>query len=109
MHWSFQCVSHLTRVDPEALWPFILAAVPKLTTRAAVAYFSAGPPEDLISRYGPAFIDRIEAEARRSPRFKFVLTGVWAQGKQNTAVWKRIEVLQASGPKLDNGDPLPDA
>ena len=26
-------------------------------------------------------IDTIESEARRNPRFRYVLTGVWPQGK----------------------------
>jgi hypothetical protein len=107
-HWSFDCVRSLIEYAPETAWRFILAATRQLKTTQESDYFAAGPPEDLICKHGIAFIDRIEAEAYCSPRFAFVLTGVWAQGNDDTPVWKRIEMLKDLAPDLADGDQLPE-
>ncbi len=43
--------------------------------------------EDLIGRYGPEFIHRIEAESRTNPKFRDLLGGVWKS--TNSEIWAR--------------------
>jgi hypothetical protein len=42
-----------------------------------LGYYAAGPLEDLVREQGALFVDRIEAEARRDPRFRWALGIVW--------------------------------
>ncbi|HUV96794.1 MAG TPA: hypothetical protein VMV98_04925, partial [Acidobacteriaceae bacterium] len=46
--------------------------------------------EDLLAKHCEIFIDRVEAEARKDPRFAKLLGGVW-QNKMSDAVWKRVQ------------------
>lgn len=55
----------------------------------ALAYIAAGPLEDLVCKAGPAFIDRIEHEAKFNHQFARMLTGVWGRSA-DPAVWARV-------------------
>lgn len=55
---------------------------------------AAGPLEDLLSGYGPAFIDRIAAEAPGNPKLREALTGVWLN--EGDAVYERFTALMDS-------------
>ena len=63
--------------------------------------------EDLIASHGADFIDRIEADADASPRFRYLLSGVW-KSQTPALLWARIEAARAPGPDMDAGDPLPE-
>lgn len=106
--WSALCVFEL-RDHPEEIWTFIRLALAGAETVWQVIMLAAGPLEDLIADHGDALIDRIEREARQSPRFRFALTGVWPQGAATSPVWLRVEaaraVAMATG--IDAGGRLP--
>ena len=90
---AFDAVVDLLLDAPEDLWRFVcLAAEMDLSTEQA-AFFAAGPVEDLLGRYGAAFIDRIEGEARRTPRMRTFLAGVW-RGGMSKEVWARLLALR---------------
>jgi hypothetical protein len=62
----------------------------------AFAVLAAGPLEDLLAYHGSEFIDRVETEARRNPRFRDLLGGVW----RNTItddIWARVEKIRGPG------------
>jgi hypothetical protein len=63
--------------DPEMAWQFTLCAMNRCKDDAQLAYLAAGPLEDLLKKYGPQFIDRIEDEARKSEKMVRALSGVW--------------------------------
>jgi hypothetical protein len=63
--------------DPETAWLVILRIIEHDLTPEQMANLAAGPLEDLLSLHGPNFIDRVETEARRNPRFNNLLGGVW--------------------------------
>jgi len=50
---------------------------PRYDPHGAPIPTAAGEIEDFIMAHAPAFIDRIEAEARSNGRFKEALAGVW--------------------------------
>ena len=84
-------VMDLTYDDPEALWRFIVCAIrdrrsDEVQVREVLA---AGPLEDLLTKSGPNFIDRVEAEARTNPRFASLLGGVW-QNSMSDDIWDRV-------------------
>ena len=63
--------------EHEPLWRFIVAACARVTQPNAVAYLAAGPLEDLLAKFGPQYIGRVEAHARSDPAFNDLLGGVW--------------------------------
>ncbi len=50
---------------------------------------AAGDVENLLALHGPAMIDRIEEQARTSPRFARLLGGVW-KNRMTDEVWARV-------------------
>jgi len=78
--------------DSEGYWRFILAAYRKDDSPLIRGMLSAGPLEDLLKEYGPAFIDRIEHESERDSSFARLLCGVWLD--PTYPVWDRVEALQ---------------
>jgi hypothetical protein len=57
---------------------------------------AAGPLEDLLSRWGPAVIEAVEAEARSVPQFRKMLGGLWRNVIRED-VWDRIQALRIPG------------
>ncbi|MDR5654576.1 DUF6869 domain-containing protein [Ruixingdingia sedimenti] len=106
--WTFSLLCDLADTAPDLCLDTVLAALALCGTAEEAALIAAGPLEDVIARNGPAVIDRIEAAAAASPRFRHALTGVWPQGSAGTPLWRRIEAARA-GPTLDSGLPLPPA
>jgi hypothetical protein len=74
-------------VHPEHGWQAILTA---LQDPGIQPYLAAGPLEDLLSHHGAAFIERVEAEAKPSARFAWLLGGVW-QHKMSDVVWAHVQ------------------
>jgi hypothetical protein len=76
--------------EPEMLWLLILEIHRRDQSAAIQEVLSAGPIEDLLTKHGENFIDRVQAEARKDPLFAKVLGGVW-QNRMSDAVWKRLQ------------------
>ena len=93
-----------TRSRPEELWRFVLAVFEKDAKGEVFMILSAGPLEDLLSRHGMLFIDRVEAEAGANPRFATLLGGVW-QSNMSTAIWERV--VAARDRRGWDGEPAP--
>lgn len=79
--------------DPEAVWQAVLRLMQRELTEEQISVLAAGPVEDLLTHYGAGFIDRIEAEAQRSPSFAHVLGGVW-QRDMPPEIWQRVEAAR---------------
>jgi hypothetical protein len=77
----------------EALWQFITRSFERPMTDEAFGMIAAGPLEDLISYHGQLYIDRIEALARKNPRFNYLLGGVWKNASTDD-VWSRVEKIR---------------
>ena len=105
--WAYTCLDDIQMNNPELAFRIILMMIGMLTSPWQAGMLAAGPLEDLIANQGHLFIDRIEKLAKQSQRFRYVLSGVWPQGRSDTPEWKRIAALQATEPHIDSGDPLP--
>lgn len=79
--------------DPEAVWQAILRIMQRDLNEEQIALLAAGPVEDLLALHGASFIDRIEAEAQRSPAFAHLLGGVW-QRDMPAEIWQRFETAR---------------
>jgi hypothetical protein len=94
---AITAVTFVTDLDEQ--WDLILdliAAAPD--DDQVLSVIASGPLEGCLGRYGAEAIDRVEAEARRDPKFRRVLRGVW-QHNMSDAVWERVRALQAVAPE----------
>lgn len=78
---------------PEAVWQAVIRIMQHELTEVQISLLAAGPVEDLLVHYGAQFIERIEAEAQRSPAFAHVLGGVW-QSDTPQEIWQRVEAAR---------------
>jgi hypothetical protein len=76
--------------EPEIAWHTILQILQHDLSPEQIALLAAGPMEDLLSHHGPDFIDRVEAEAKRTPKFNDLLGGVWRLNMADE-VWDRVQ------------------
>ncbi len=75
---------------PETAWAAVLKLLERDLTEKQLALLAAGPLEDLLAMHGLQFIERVEQEAERSPRFNHLLGGVW-QNRMSQEVWERVQ------------------
>ena len=96
--WAFEEVGDRVTSDdaaPEDAWAVVLALVVE-ADEDSLGYVGAGPLEDFVRRVGTAFIDQIEAESRRDPKFHRCLGRVWlSHGDLPPAILSRV--VTASG------------
>ncbi|MBW8369581.1 MAG: hypothetical protein K0M66_01165 [Thiobacillus sp.] len=86
----------LVRDDPETCWQTILAILEKIEADPSIKQFqvlAAGPLEDLLTEHGPNIIAKVELQARRDPKFNFLLGGVW-QNAMNNDIWSRVQAIR---------------
>ena len=89
--WADSLLFELLTVDdkPELVWQFILEACKRDLSDKLISLLGAGPVEDLLARYGPDYIERIETLARQNPKFNHVLGGVWKNAIKEE-IWLRV-------------------
>ena len=80
----------------EQLWEFICHTAERDLSERVASYLAAGPLEDLLASAGPEFIDRVEALASKSSKFKYLLQGVW-RNEIEESVWQRIQSILGKG------------
>jgi len=90
--WAVDRFMEIIEHDPETVWVAILAIFARGPNEGVLGMLAAGPLEDLIHFHGPAFIDRIEIEARTDAHFRHMLGGVWKGGAPD--VWQRVEAVR---------------
>ncbi|MBK7393296.1 MAG: hypothetical protein IPI64_08335 [Chloracidobacterium sp.] len=78
----------------EPVWEFITRAFGKEMPDTTFAILAAGPMEDLLSEFGPLYIDRVEELARTNPRFNELLGGVWRLSMTDE-VWERVQKIRS--------------
>ena len=59
------------------------------------AYLAAGALEHLLKRHGVLVIDHVLAAARRDPKFRRCLAGVWGHSGMDKSVRARIDEILA--------------
>lgn len=75
--------------EPEIVWLAILEIVGRDLTVEQKSLLAAGPLETLLAWHGIDFIERIEIEAKKNAKFKYLLGGVWKQ-EMPSEIWDRI-------------------
>jgi hypothetical protein len=79
----------------EALWQFITRIYERQMSDRVFAILAAGELEDLLASFGEIYIERIEELARKSPRFNYLLGGVWKNAMTDD-VWLRVQEARLS-------------
>ena len=82
--------SRLCWEDPESLWKLILIIIRTDDSLRTDQMLAAGEVENLLCKHGPAFIDRVEAQAKQDPRFAKILGGTWGWTRMSPEVWTRV-------------------
>ncbi len=96
LFWVWVYIKYLVLDEPEKAWPVILELVQRAPTDRILADVAAGPLEDLIREHAKQFIDRVEIQACRDPKFQLCLTGVWYEKELPEDIRKRIEKYMSS-------------
>ena len=73
----------------EELWSFIKHTYKENISENVISNLAAGPLEDLLGYHGERYINEVEALARKDPKFKELLGGVW-QHLMSNAIWERV-------------------
>lgn len=95
--------------DPVAAFDCVVLCIAQCDDPQVLGCIAAGPLEDLIAYHGKLVIDRIEQLARRQPRFRYALYGVWQLDEDDgSEVWQRVLRARAAWPHLDQTDRVPD-
>ena len=92
---AFDCVFSMTSDSPEDALAFVFVALEHAVTAKQEAYLAAGALEHLLKRHGVLVIDRVLAAARRDPKFRRCLAGVWGHSGMDKSVRARIDEILA--------------
>ena len=90
---------------PDKALAFVMLAAAKTSSRDFLFFVAAGPLEDLLRSPSEEMIERVVEEARRTPRFRWMLTGVFPHAISERA-WQKIVPLLTD---VSEEDPMPPA
>lgn len=79
--------------EPELAWAAILRIMEHGPSAEQFPILAAGPMEELLSKHGPQFIERVERQAATNPQFNYLLGGVWRLGMTED-VWARVQAAR---------------
>jgi hypothetical protein len=99
--WAAECVSELVMESPQMALDFILRALAVFETDEDLALLAAGPLEDLLDYHSQDIIDRLEAEAASSARFRLLLSGVRVRPNVRPEIRRRLQIAILNGPRPD--------
>lgn len=91
-YWAYCRLIDLCDDDPEKCFKVIELIRSIDGSDLILSNLAAGPLEDLLSKHGELFIDRIEKYAQTDPQLKKLLGAVW-QNSISDAIWERIKAL----------------
>jgi hypothetical protein len=88
--WALEMIGCLVWEQPELAWSIILDILAADSSPRILGYLAAGPLEDLLTKHGERFVDKVEKEARRNPMFRELLVEVGKNGMPKN-IWHRIQ------------------
>lgn len=92
--WAMDLFDHNMIYDtPYQAWPILLELIRLAKNKTQLYLIAAGPLENIVNYHGANFIERIEEEARKNPRFSWTILGVWPN-KKDKVVFERFTSLQ---------------
>ena len=93
-NWAIQLVIrwHI-RDKPKQVWRLIVAVLERDVSEEVLGMIAAGPLEDLLSDWGPDYIECVEEFARTNEKFRGLLPGVYGWIRMSKDVWIRLQAL----------------
>lgn len=103
--WASECAYEIEEHHPDLALALVIAAMDACDTVEDAAFIAAGVVEGMVVKHGPQLIDSIELLAEHSPKFRFILSGIWSQaGSISPEIWERIgRAVGGSGRMSDDG------
>lgn len=97
--WSdaFGDIMDWPETDPELALAYVILAAGRSNNPSFVAVVACGPLEDILRAPSDDMIRRIVAEARKSARFRWMLSHPFKVAVSSTA-WQAIEPFRITGP-----------
>jgi hypothetical protein len=83
--------------DPEKALAYVVIAASQSDDAAFLGYLGCGPLEDILHNPSPELLERIVAEARKSARFRWLLSNPFKVAIAPRA-WEAIEKFRITGP-----------
>lgn len=74
---AWEQVDEIIRLDPEKGWDLVLKLIDAAPDDFILTTIAAGSLEDLLNDSPEFLADQVVIEARRDPKFRRCLTGVW--------------------------------
>ena len=90
--WSHMLVHDLVNDFPKEAFDVVLSILESNQSDPVIVAVAAGPVEDILVQHGSEFIDLVEREAKRSPKFRSMLGGVW-RNSMDEVVWLRLTAV----------------
>jgi hypothetical protein len=89
--------------DPEKALAYVVIAASRSDDPRFLGYLACGPLEDVLRDPSPELLERIVAEARKSARFRWLLSHPFQVAVADRA-WDAIEKFRITGPREEPSD-----
>ena len=89
--WASNRMYSLIERVPELAWTLILEMIERAPSDASLGFIAASPLEELLSKDGPDFVDRVEKRAVDSSQFRRAL-GMLRRLGMTDEVWRRVQL-----------------
>jgi hypothetical protein len=96
--WATSAIRDLCRNDPETAWVIMERLVDRTEDPAVLACVGAGPLEDLLTKHGGAFIDRLVTRIESDSKFAEMAGSVWRNLIPND-IWLRLQTALGRAPR----------
>jgi len=94
---DFEEIVGCYRDDPEKALAYVAIAVSRTDDGGFLNCMGCGPLEDVLRNPSPELLDRVVAEARKSARFRWMLSSPFKVAIAQRA-WAAIEPFRVTGP-----------
>lgn len=90
--WASDRMYAILEGAPELAWSLIKELIARAPSEASLRFFAASPLEDLLSKDGELFIERVEDLASCDPKFLHAVATLRRLGMSDE-VWRRVQAL----------------
>jgi hypothetical protein len=87
--WASARMYNILEGAPELAWELIVDMIDRAPSDKSLGFVAASPLEDLLSKDGPAFVERVEHRARQDEKFRRTL-GMLRRLGMTAEVWNRV-------------------
>lgn len=100
--WASDCAFEIEEHHADLVLALVIAAMDACETVEDAAYVAAGVVETMVVKHGATLIDSIELLASHSPKFRFILSGIWSQNSVAPEIWARIGRAVGGGGRMSD-------